>query len=168
MKKVLGNLVLGLMFYNIALAESLLPSCKGTDSFKWTNCFGTEEKNIVYDPLYKDQYKNKKILYEGEYRSGKFHGQGTLIDSIGNKYIGKYKNNKRNGKGTNIYTNGNKYVGEIKDDIKYGQGIYTWANGAKYVGEWKDAKLHGFGTYTFPDGRVLKGIWKKSELVEQH
>ena len=61
---------LGMVFSNIALAESSLPSCKGTDAFKWTNCFGTEKKNIAYDPLYKDQYKNKKILYEGEYRSG--------------------------------------------------------------------------------------------------
>ena len=63
------------MFYNTALAESSLPHCKGTDSFKWTNCFGTEKKNIAYDSLYKDQYKNKKILYEGEYRSENFMGK---------------------------------------------------------------------------------------------
>ena len=88
MKRFLMILVLGLMFYNIALAESLLPSCKGTDSFKWTNCFGTEKKNIAYDLLYKDQYKNKKILYEGEYRSGKFHGQGTITYPDGIKYVG--------------------------------------------------------------------------------
>ena len=62
MKKLLEILVLGLILSNAVLAESLLPSCKGTDSFKWTNCFGTEKKNIVYDLLYKDQYKNKKII----------------------------------------------------------------------------------------------------------
>ena len=97
------------MFYNIALAESSLPSCKGTDSFKWTNCFGTEKKNIAYDPLYKDQYKNKKILYEGEYRSGKFHGQGTITYPDGIKYVGKLKYNKPNGQGTMNFSNGTRY-----------------------------------------------------------
>ena len=59
MKKLLGILVLGLILFNIAIAESLLPSCEGTDSSKWTNCFGIEKKNIPYDLLYKDKYKNK-------------------------------------------------------------------------------------------------------------
>ena len=93
MKKLLGIVVLCLMFYNTALAESSLPSCKGTDSFKWTNCFGTEKKNIVYDSLYKDAYKDKKILYEGEYRNGKFHGQGTITYPDGIKYVGELKYN---------------------------------------------------------------------------
>ena len=60
MKKLLGIIVLGFLWCNVILAEGLLPNCKGTDSFKWTNCFGTEKKNIVYDLLYKDRYKNKK------------------------------------------------------------------------------------------------------------
>ena len=84
MKKLLGILVLGLMFYNIALAESLLPRCKGTDSFKWNNCFGTEKKNIAYDLLYKDAYKDKKILYEGEYKNGAvfFCSNGITHDGL--------------------------------------------------------------------------------------
>ena len=52
------------------------------------------------------------------FRDGSYFGQGTLVDSKGNRYIGKYKNNKRNGKGINIYANGNKYVGEVKNDFK--------------------------------------------------
>ena len=109
MKRFLMILVLGLMFYNIALAESLLPSCKGTDSFKWTNCFGMEKKNIVYDLLYKEAYKDKKILYEGEYRNGKFHGQGTLTYPDGVKYVGELKYNKPNGQGIMNFSNGIKY-----------------------------------------------------------
>ena len=71
MKKLSLYVFVGLMFFNITLAGSLLPNCEGTDSFKWTNCFGSEKKNIAYDLLYKDKYKNKKILYKGEYKSGK-------------------------------------------------------------------------------------------------
>ena len=74
MKKIWGILVLGFVFCNIAQAESLLSNCVGTDSFKWTNCFGSEKKNIAYDLLYKDAYKDKKILYEGEYKNGKREG----------------------------------------------------------------------------------------------
>ena len=109
MKKILGILVLGLLWCNVILAESLLPNCKGTDSFKWTNCFGTEKKNIVYDLLYKDAYKDKKILYEGEYRNGKFHGQGTITYPDGIKYVGELKYNKPNGQGTMNFSNGTRY-----------------------------------------------------------
>ena len=77
-KKFLGILVLVLMFFNIVLADSSLPNCKGTDTYKWTNCFGTEKKSIAYDQLYKDKYKDKKVLYQGEYRNGKLYGQGTI------------------------------------------------------------------------------------------
>ena len=146
MKKFLGTLILVLMFCNIALAESSLPSCKGTDSFKWTNCFGTEKKNIAYDPLYKDQYKNKKILYEGEYRSGKFHGQGTITYPDGIKYVGELKYNKPNGQGIITFSNGIKYVGEFKYGLLNGLGTATYPNGKKYIGQFKGGNYHGQGT----------------------
>ena len=85
MKKLLGIVVLGLIFFNIVLADSSLPNCKGTDAFKWTNCFGTEEKSVAYDQLYKDKYKDKKILYQGEYRNGKLHGKGSITFTDGIK-----------------------------------------------------------------------------------
>ena len=75
MKKLLGIVVLGLLFYNTAQAESSLPSCKGTDSFKWTNCFGTEKKNIAYDLLYKDAYKTKKFYMKVNIEVENFMGK---------------------------------------------------------------------------------------------
>ena len=121
------------MFFNITLAGSLLPNCEGTDSFKWTNCFGSEKKNIAYDLLYKDKYKNKKILYKGEYKSGKFHGYGTLTYPDGVKYLGELKYNKANGLGIMNFSNGAKYVGEFKYGLPNGQGIITYLNGKKYT-----------------------------------
>ena len=51
MKKLLGILVLGLMFCNITLAQSSLPECEGNDiknplkkflkTKKWKNCHST-------------------------------------------------------------------------------------------------------------------------------
>ena len=54
------------MFCNIARAESTLPKCEGSD-FNWTNCFGTTDYQVG------DQYGT----YEGEWKDGERHGQGT-------------------------------------------------------------------------------------------
>ena len=54
--------------------------------------------------------------YVGEYKEGKFHGQGTFT------------------------TNGGKYVGEFKDGREHGQGTYIYHDGRKYEGEWKDGR----------------------------
>ena len=87
------------------VAEVTLPVCEGVDSFKWNNCLGAEKKSIAYDQLYKKQYKNKKILYEGEYRNGKLYGQGVITFPDGVKYEGQLKYNKPYGKGTMIFSN---------------------------------------------------------------
>jgi hypothetical protein len=47
-----------------------LPACQGSDVNKWSNCFGTEA--FLFGGK-----------YVGEFKDGKFHGQGTLYDSNG-------------------------------------------------------------------------------------
>ena len=92
MKKLLGILVLGLLFGNLAQGESLLPKCEGNDekisSFsikhfrmvrKWTNCHGT-----TISP--------RGAKYVGEFYKGKFHGQGTYIFADGEIVKGIFKN----------------------------------------------------------------------------
>ena len=143
MKKLLGILVLSLLFGNLAQGESLLSKCEGNDekisSFsvkhfrmvrKWTNCHGT-----TISP--------KGAKYVGEFYKGKFHGQGTFAGIDGRKYVGQYKNHKKHGKGT-----------------------YTYANGDKYIGEWKKGLRHGQGTFTHASGRVEDGIWKRNKLLK--
>ena len=80
--------------------------------------------------------------YEGQFKDGKFHGQGTYTHADGKKYQGGYRDDKPNGHGIVIF----------------GIGPY-W--GQKYVGEMMDGKLHGRGTYTFPDGERHVGHWKE-------
>jgi len=165
MKKFLGILVLGLMFYNITLAQSSLTECEGNDKNisefsgkhflmirKWTNCHGT-----AIGP--------KGGKYVGEFYKGKFHGQG-IYTKAGRKYVGQYKNHKRQGQGTYTYANGDKYVGGWTKHKYDGTGIYTYANGDKYVGEWKKSLRHGKGTFTHANGKIEKGIWKKDKLVK--
>ena len=71
-----------------------LPPCVGSyDKTTWTDCFGTE--------TFADGRN-----YVGEYKEGKFHGQGTYTYGPKSKWAG------------------DKYVGEWKDNKHHGQGIY--------------------------------------------
>ena len=169
------SVIFFLVIYRTVMAEVTLPVCKGIDSFKWNNCFGTEKKSITYDQLYKDKYKDKKVLYQGEYRNGKLHGQGVITFPDGLKYAGELKYNKPYGQGTMlfpepapIFSNDTKYVGEFKYGLPNGYGTITYGNGIKFVGNFRDGSYYGFGTYTFPDGRILRGIWKKSKLIKKN
>ena len=103
--------------------------------------------------------------YVGEFKNGKYHGQGFFTYESGQKYIGEYKDGKYHGQGTKTASSGAKYVGEYKDGKRHGQGTLTVPNGEKYVGEWKDDKAHGKGTITTTDGQVIKGIFIDGELV---
>ena len=59
----------------------------------------------------------------------------------GSKYEGEWKDGKQHGQGTYSWHDGDQYVGEWKDDKPHGQGIYTWPNGDKHVGEFKGGEL---------------------------
>ena len=45
------------------------------------------------------------------------------------KYVGQWKNGKWNGQGTFTYNDGVKYVGEFKDNYFHGEGSFTQPNG---------------------------------------
>jgi len=44
--------------------------------------------------------------YEGEWKNGKWHGQGTIYYTNGSKYVGMMQNDKMNGYGSFFYFNG--------------------------------------------------------------
>ncbi len=67
-----------------------LPPCEGNVS-TWTNCVGT-----LTSPS-----GNK---YVGEYKDGKWHGQGTYTHANGSKYVGEWKDGKEHGQGNSEET----------------------------------------------------------------
>ncbi len=160
----------------LAWAESQLPECEGTDYRQWTNCQGTWNENNIL--TYMTRSDGEK--YVGEWKDGKYHGQGTCTWPDGKKYVGEWKDGKYHGQGTwtpdmalsekwtNCYGNHTftdedgssfKYVGEWKDGKKHGQGTWTSPDGG-YVGEFKDGKRHGRGAYTNSGGYQYFGEWK--------
>ena len=90
-KKLLGILVLGLLWCNVGFAECIKGDCiNGYGTYIWVS--GNSWLN-----------GNK---YVGEYKNGKPHGLGTYTWANGNKYFGKFKDAKRNGQGTYTFANG--------------------------------------------------------------
>ena len=73
--------------------------------------------------------KTKRYYYEGEYRSGKFHGQGTITYPDGIKYVGELKYNKPNGQGTMTFSDETRHIGKFKYGLLNGLGTATYPNG---------------------------------------
>ena len=85
MKKLLGIVVLGLLWCNVGVAECIKGDCiNGNGTYTYAN--GSK--------------------YVGEYKNGKIYGQGTYKWANGNKYVGEFKNAKRNGLGIYTFANG--------------------------------------------------------------
>ena len=156
MNKVLGALFLGLLYCNTAQTGSSLPGCQGSNFPTWTDCYG----KVGPLPISGD-------IYAGEWKVGKYHGQGTIEYSDGTKYVGKWKDGLPNEKGTLTDSSGNKYVGGFKDGKRHGQGTYTMSDGSNYTGQWEGSIPNGEGIYTFADGKIEKGIWKMGELIKR-
>ena len=76
---------------------------------------------------------------------------------------GEFKDGKYNGQGTEILPNGSKYEGEWKDGNFNGQGTYTFSNGGSFVGLWKDSAPWNISGYNekgefvnYVDGKEIK------------
>ena len=73
MRKLLGILVLGLLWCNLSNAACIEGDCNnGYGTFTWTD----------------------GAKYVGEFKDGLQHGQGTYITTDGAKYVGEFKDGK--------------------------------------------------------------------------
>lgn len=108
-------------------AQSSLPPCPWTEARD--NCFG-------------EASSSSGETYIGEFKGGRYHGQGTVTWINGQKYVGEFKYGQYNGRGTLTMADGNRYVGEFKNNNRHGQGIQYRANGSVLnAGLWVADKL---------------------------
>ena len=78
-------------------------------------------------------------VYEGEWKNGLHHGQGTYTWSSGKKYEGEWKDSKKDGQGTMTLNDGSKGIGEFRENRawnithqdKNGNIIATHVNGER-------------------------------------
>ena len=157
MKKLLGILVLGLLWCNTAFAESSLPAChpdQGDDHKKWTNCshgwnFGDGN------------------TYFGEWKDGQPHGVGEFNLQDGGKYVGEFKDGMFHGTGTLNLKDGTVATGEFKNNDMHGKATFHFSDGGKYVGEFKNGEAHGKGIYTSPDGSAVARVYELGKIIEE-
>ncbi|MFL2800504.1 MAG: trypsin-like peptidase domain-containing protein [Paracoccaceae bacterium] len=149
-------------------------------SLSWANCIEGDCINgkgtyiFSKGSKYVGEYRNGKYhgqgtdttpgyVYKGEYKYGKRHGQGTYTRTNGDKYVGEYRNGQRHGQGTYSDAEGHIYVGEFRNGQGHGQFVVTYNNGDKYVGQFIEGLRNGRGTYTFSNGSEYVGQWKDSK-----
>lgn len=116
--------------------------------------------------------QNRILSYEGGFREGYFHGEGTAtywipafaaISSGGHyhTYTGGWSWSEKSGYGEMTFFDGATYEGGWKNDLQNGNGVISWVKGyySSYDGGWKDGKKEGFGVLISNDGTTYEGGW---------
>ncbi|CEL97748.1 unnamed protein product [Vitrella brassicaformis CCMP3155] len=106
------------------------------------------------------------LLYEGSWRAGKFHGEGTKFfddDPSKMEYTGWWKDGKRDGVGKSFLRSGAmEYYGEWEADEYHGHGTKYHRGGVQkeYEGQWQQGMYHGEGIKYRPGGMAeYEGQW---------
>lgn len=132
------------------------------------------------------QSGNFHYYYKGDFKNGKFNGEGTKEFRDYWTYNGQFKNGKMDGKGTKKYKKGWIYEGSFENDKRSGIGKYynkkldfqykgLFVNNElirgkyktpsfSYEGEFRAKKPHGFGTIKYINGDVYEGNWDLGKL----
>jgi len=107
------------------------------------------------------------VKYVGEFKDYYFHGQGSFTNpNDGSYYIGQWKYGEFHGEGTFKTSGGRKYVGSFRDGELSGQGTLTYSNGDKYVGGFKDSVKHGTGTIVYANGDSYTANFINDKLID--
>jgi hypothetical protein len=165
MKFLSRLLLLCLLGWGTVFAQSNLPACEGRMPTSWINCFGT----------YTTFLGNK---YVGEFKDGKYNGQGTFYSSNGSvinqgiwadgNFVGTEPTQQASAINQTVATatqQANIPQSNLPACPSAGYlhncfGAFTFADGKGYVGEFKDGKYNGQGTFTFASGEKYIGEWK--------
>lgn len=76
----------------------------------------------------------KKVIYEGQFSNGLYHGQGCLTFPNGRSYRGNFANHQFHGEGELIGDDGIKYQGNWKLGA-LDHGTITYHDGSHYAGQ---------------------------------
>jgi len=110
---------------------------------------GSATGHVLYtEPAFNEEYR-------GEMLDWKYHGMGTLKTEE-STYVGEFKKGKFDGQGQLTYDSGVSYSGGFKDNEFSGQGVYKYGDSV-YEGEFENGVLNGQGSITDTDGGVYVG-----------
>ena len=118
---------------------------------------------ILFQLLNQGNQDQLSARYEGSWKRGEKHGDGTYFFPNGDRYEGKWKRGKQHDDGTYFFPNGDRYEGKWEGgkntdraSIFFLMETLLWDNGKmanlmekectliraekNFVGEWKDGK----------------------------
>ena len=131
---------------------------------------------MIYNGNFKNDLKegngtltsyDEKFYYEGEWLGNKMEGNGVLYSSQLGKYSGYFHQDFFEGKGSLIDINDNIYEGIFHKGEKNGEGILKLSNGSCYSGGFKNNKYHGKGILKDEKGNIiLEGEFKYGSLYK--
>lgn len=111
------------------------------------------------------QYRNGRLVYQGEYLNDVYDGQGCYVDDEGKIYRGQWKQNQLHGYAEfiNVKT-GNHYKGLWHKHVKHGHGVLTQSNGVTVTGFFRgehvtNAVYHNQASDIVIHGTFDKGVW---------
>ena len=121
----------------------------------------------IFQLLNPGKQEQLSARYDGNWKRGEKHGEGTYFFSNGDRYEGRWLKGKQHGEGTYFFSNKDRYEGKWEAGQKHGKGIYFFSDGDSFMGQWKDGNPHGEGVYTYPSGEKFVGKWKEGKKQQQ-
>ncbi len=108
------------------------------------------------------QYDNGGI-YEGTFKDGLQHGEGTLRLPSGYEYTGSFIEGEIRGQGVARFPSGAVYEGSFVKGKPDGFGKITFADGGTYEGDWKDGAINGVGLRIYANGVKYEGSFRDAQ-----
>ena len=109
------------------------------------------------------EYDRAGRWYEGDWKHGRWTGQGRLSNGDGDYYEGGLKNDHKHGRGIMKFADGRTFEGEYVSGQMV-QGTMTYQDGSTYSGSWVDGMRHGRGRCVFTDESVYEGEFREGEF----
>ena len=104
--------------------------------------------------------------YEGGFKDGFLEGKGQF-KFINGKYIGEFKKGRYDGEGYVKWNDGREYRGSFKNGTFHGQGRFVNKDKNVYEGSYLNGKKDGNGIFNFvKKEHQIRGVWKEGEFVK--
>ena len=108
-------------------------------------------------------YKNGHIYYEGYWKDGIFHGEGTLYKEDGSIKTGEWIEGRLSQTVVDVHLPEGHYEGYVRDGQPDGIGRMSYADISSYLGYWKEGLWQGEGLYTIGNDSIY-GQWEKNTI----
>jgi hypothetical protein len=99
--------------------------------------------------------------YRGDFVRGRFQGKGRFENRDGETFTGDFDKGEFNGTGTHARRDGSRHEGRFVNWRPHGPGRYIDAAGSVYEGQFIEGQMEGSGRFAGKDGTLYDGEFKQ-------